>query len=289
VPKRSSPAITPTEPALLTEAVATARAKLEARVKVGDELLQRNVTSQADVQKLGADQRAASDYDRDLLRRLFTTEELKDEYKMAEYSPTISFGPLSPSEEVERYKERVSDRVAKLRSIIERLDLYQNPVISHAPTATSAASPDFTHAFLVHGRDEGARESVARFLTKLGIEPVILFEKASSGRTVIEKLEHYAKVPFAVVLLTPDDEGRLVGITDSLKPRARQNVLLELGFFVGKLGRENVCALCKSPIDVPSDWDGVVWVTMDEHDGWKTKLARELKAAGFTIDLTALL
>lgn len=289
--KKSSPAITPTEPPRLTEPVATARAKLEARVAVGEELLQRDAPSPApaDMQKFQADQQAASDYDRDLLRRLFTTEEVMREYQMAEYSPVMALGPLTPAAEIKRYKEMVSDRVAKLRSIIARLELYENPAASHAPPATPASRPDFTHAFVVHGRDDAARESVARFLTRLGIEPIILFEKASSGKTIIEKLEHYGKVPFAVVLLTPDDEGRLAGSSDALKPRARQNVLLELGFFVGKLGRENVCALCKPPIDVPSDWDGVVWVPMDEHDGWKTKLARELRAAGFTIDAGALL
>lgn len=95
--------------------------------------------------------------------------------------------------------------------------------------------------FVVHGHDEGAREAVARFLERIGFEAVILHEKANEGRTVIEKVEAHSDVGFAVVLLTPDDEGCVKG--GKLQPRARQNVLLELGYFIGKLTRKRVCTL----------------------------------------------
>ena len=117
------------------------------------------------------------------------------------------FRPPTPAEEAKRAKEKLSNRVAKLQSIIDRLGLYENRELSSPPPVTPLLAADFTHAFVVHGRDDAARESVARFLAKLGIEPIILFEKASSGKTIIEKLEHYANVSFAVVLLTPDDEA----------------------------------------------------------------------------------
>jgi predicted nucleotide-binding protein len=89
------------------------------------------------------------------------------------------------------------------------------------------------------------------------------------------------------VLLTPDDEGRQAGSNTELRPRARQNVILELGYFVGLLKRERVCALYKGDLELPSDWDGVVWVRMDDRGAWKLELARELKAAGFDVDLNA--
>lgn len=95
--------------------------------------------------------------------------------------------------------------------------------------------------FVVHGHDEGARESTSRFLERLGLTPVILHEQASEGRTLIEKLEHYGDVDFAVVLLTADDVGGKSAA--ELSPRARQNVIWELGYFVARLGRSNVCAL----------------------------------------------
>jgi hypothetical protein len=136
--------------------------------------------------------------------------------------------------------------------------------------------------FIVHGHDEGSRESVARFLEKIGFEPIILHEQANRGRTVIEKVEAHGDVGFAVVLLTPDDEGCVRG--GSLEPRARQNVLLELGYFIGRLGRDHVCALKRGELEIPSDFAGVVWELMDSSGGWKQALARELKAAGHYID-----
>ena len=137
--------------------------------------------------------------------------------------------------------------------------------------------------FIVHGHDEGARETVARFLEKIGFDPIILHEQANQGRTIIEKVEAHGDVGFAVVLLTGDDEGRIRGTTE-LRPRARQNVLLELGYFIGRLGRDRVCALKRGDVELPSDFAGVVWETMDAVTGWKQALGRELDAAGYSID-----
>lgn len=136
--------------------------------------------------------------------------------------------------------------------------------------------------FIVHGHDDGARESVARFLERQGFDAIILHEQANQGRTVIEKVEANSDVGFAVVLLTPDDEGCIKGGT--AEPRARQNVLLELGYFIGRLGRNKVCALKKGDLEIPSDFAGVVWEKMDNAGAWKQALGRELEAAGYQID-----
>ncbi|WP_321906156.1 nucleotide-binding protein [Paraburkholderia tropica] len=136
--------------------------------------------------------------------------------------------------------------------------------------------------FVVHGHDEGARETIARFLEKLDFKPIILHEQANQGRTVIEKIEAHGDVDFAVVLLTPDDEGCVKG--GEPRPRARQNVLLELGYFIGRLGREKVCALKRGDPEIPSDYLGVVWEAMDAGGNWKSALCRELDAAGHEID-----
>lgn len=142
--------------------------------------------------------------------------------------------------------------------------------------------PMTNKVFIVHGHDNGARETVARFLERIGFEAIILHEQANQGRTVIEKVEAHGEVGFAVVLLTPDDEGRVIG--GELEPRARQNVLLELGYFIGRLGRDKVCALKRGAVDIPSDFAGVVWEKMDEAGGWKQALGRELQAAGHIVD-----
>jgi len=139
--------------------------------------------------------------------------------------------------------------------------------------------------FLVHGHDESARETTARFLEKLNLKPIILHEQPNAGRTVIEKVEGYADVAFAVVLLTPDDVGGLKSAPQGIKPRARQNVIFELGYFIGKLGRSHVAALLKGDVEKPSDYDGVLYIPMDTAGAWKLRLARELKNAGLNIDL----
>jgi predicted nucleotide-binding protein len=136
--------------------------------------------------------------------------------------------------------------------------------------------------FVVHGHDDGAREAVARFLEQIGFEAIILHEQANQGRTIIEKVVAHGDVGFAVVLLTPDDEGCKKG--EPSKPRARQNVVLELGYFIGRLGRDRVCALTRGNVEIPSDFAGVVYESFDAAGGWRQALGRELQAAGFDVD-----
>jgi predicted nucleotide-binding protein len=120
-----------------------------------------------------------------------------------------------------------------------------------------------------------AREIVARFLASIDFKPIILHEQVNQGRTVIEKVEAHGDVGFAVVLLTPDDLG---------KAKDDDQLELELGYFLGRLGRPRVCTFTKGEIKVPSDFAGVVWTAMDDAGGWKQGLARELSAANYKID-----
>lgn len=143
--------------------------------------------------------------------------------------------------------------------------------------------------FLVHGRNEAALHSVARFLSQVGLSPVVLREQPSRGRAIIEKFIHYSDVEFAVVLLTSDDVGALAqDAPGALRRRARQNVIMELGFFLGKLGRDRVCALHEPEVEVPSDYAGVVFVPLDSGGAWRIALGKELRAAGLEIDLNAI-
>ena len=145
------------------------------------------------------------------------------------------------------------------------------------------------NVFIVHGHDTLAKLELARTLEKLKLSPIVLHEQVNEGRTIIEKFERDAsRVSFAVVLLTPDDNGYPNGKPLEIKPRARQNVILELGYFTGVLGRHRVCVLHKGNVEVPSDYLGVVNVTMDEAGAWKFSLAKELKQAGLLVDLNEL-
>ncbi|MEI6574438.1 MAG: nucleotide-binding protein [Alphaproteobacteria bacterium] len=144
------------------------------------------------------------------------------------------------------------------------------------------SKPHSKRIFIVHGHDDGMREAVARFLEQNDFQPIILHEKANQSRTVIEKVEAYSDVSFAVVLLSPDDEGCKRGETPV--PRVRQNVLLELGYFIGRLDRSNVCAFMRDTVEIPSDFCGVLAEKFDDNGGWRQILARELEAAGFELD-----
>lgn len=144
--------------------------------------------------------------------------------------------------------------------------------------------------FLVHGQNHGKRDTVALFLQNAGpgAKPVILEELANKGRTLVEKLEQHAgDSKFAVVLLTGDDEAGAPGaMRDERRLRARQNVILELGWFCGLLGREKVAVLYESDVELPSDIDGLAYIALDGD--WRKRLALELRSAGFDYSIDRL-
>ena len=151
---------------------------------------------------------------------------------------------------------------------------------------------DINKVFIVHGHSEEMKQSVARFIEKLGLEPIILHEHPNKGRTIIEKFSDYADVGYAIILLSADDLGYAVKANpNSAKHRARQNVILELGYFLGKLGRDKVAALFEKnkDIEIPSDFNGVLYIGYSDDDSWKFSIAKELKATGFNIDLNKII
>lgn len=164
-----------------------------------------------------------------------------------------------------------------------------DPTKFHAPsglnieTGERLPKPESSEIFVVHGHDEEVKQTVARFLERLHLQPIILHEQASRGRTLIEKLEAHADVGFAVILLTPDDLGRAQGEAQE-SPRARQNVIFEMGFFFARLSRHRVCAIYRG-VEVPSDIAGIAYLSYDHAGAWRVGLARELRAAGYDVDL----
>ena len=141
---------------------------------------------------------------------------------------------------------------------------------------TSAVAP--SRVFVVHGQNEATRSAVVAFLTAVGLQAIVLHEQANMGRHLLTKFIEEAKlVTFAVVVMTDDDIGSLKG--EKLASRARQNVILELGYFLSYLGQSRVCALISPGLQTPSDFDGIAYISMDEGGQWKIKLMRELRAA----------
>lgn len=196
-------------------------------------------------------------------------------------------------------KLKLEEGISKLQSFVLRLPLAVEPEALQTSPGTvdktvreRGRTADSTNVFIIHGQTAGGfREGVARFIEQLGLSPIILAEQASEGRTIIEKFEANAlDVGYAIALLTPEDRG--YGPADEPPPeanRARQNVILELGYFMAKLGRKNVVALRQEGLEVPTDILGIVYIPLDDAGAWKTLLARELKAAGYDIDPGKLL
>jgi len=283
MPSSTPDRATHSEPGLLVP-----RAQLEAdlsdRIAAGNELRNRNVAGPEGLQELQDDYYTWDEYNITLLKRSFTTSAIADTYQ----DLVLALGGQSTI--AEQYRELVDDiaeRIRRLKSIQSRLPLFSETQRDNAG-GRRGPGPDAQDVFIVHGHNEAVRQSVARFIRQVtDHEPIILHEQANSGRTVIEKFEQHAgAIGFAVVLLTADDEGGKRGSGD-IKLRARQNVILELGFFIGTLGRNRVAALHESGVELPSDVSGMLYTSLDSH--WRQDLGREMRAAGLTVDLNKAL
>ena len=212
--------------------------------------------------------------------------EYVEDFTEIKYSLGFAISGMPDSDFQDAYVRGLDRAASFLESMIDEIEEYWENDEQPAPNLSleSSAMEVTNEVFVVHGKDDGAKETVARFLTKLGLEPVVLREQPNQGRTIIEKFEQYAQVGFAIVLLTPDDTGAARDQCGNSQLRARQNVIFELGFFIGKLGRDRTCALRKADVEIPSDYDGVLYITMDDQEAWKLQLVRELKAAGLDVD-----
>ena len=279
----------PEPPVYLAMSRDAAATKISERTRAGEELKKRPITSLAEHSDVQKAYWTWSEYNEEMLRQMFTSSKIAEEY-----SSSIGFfgagGPRRLDAEIHELHEDIDTKIRRLTSIRDRLELFQlapGTQTSQPSVAARTAPPGGNdRVFVVHGHDEGAREAVARLLNSLGLTPIILHEQASEGRTIVEKLEHHGDVGYAVVLLTPDDVGG--GDRDSLMPRARQNVVFELGYFMARLGRQRVCALHRSEVDLPSDYMGVVYIPLDSAAAWRFSLAKELRAAGFPVDMNKL-
>jgi len=193
---------------------------------------------------------------------------------------------LPDSAHQRQFEKGIPQAITILQGLIDRLEEkradLEHATIGQGSPGQPVAGRD---VFIVHGHDEAAKEAVARFLQRLDLNPVILHEQPNVGRTIIEKFETYANVGFAVVLLTADDVGASREKPGDLSPRARQNVIFEMGFFVGRLGRSRVCVLYQEGVELPSDVEGLLYVPWDGKGAWRLELAREIKASGIDVDL----
>jgi len=164
------------------------------------------------------------------------------------------------------------------------------PIAASNGTARELVSPSNNKVFIVYGHDIECREQLELLLRRMKLEPVILQNLPIAGDTIIEKLEANIDVRYACVLLTPDDEGHPIGQPREKKLRARQNVILELGMFLVRLGRKRVAILHKGNLELPSDISGLIYIKFNRRvDEVKERLGAELQEAGFPINIKDLL
>lgn len=279
----------------LTIDIDTANNLISERIQLGEELINMPILNVEALSEAKSKYREWSSYNNELLKRIFSTSEVSNEY-----SAFLMYGFSSRrilADDIRNFRDEFKTRINRLISIRTRLPLFASliPGIEEIKEkqkdepAVDKVKELTNEIFIVHGRDEAVKLSVKIFLGKLGLNPIILSEQPNGGRTVIEKFEANADVGFAVVLLTPDDIGGLNLGGAEQKPRARQNVIFELGYFVGKLGRNKVCALYNQTVELPSDIVGVAYVALDAAGAWQLELAKELRAAGYNIDMNKLI
>jgi predicted nucleotide-binding protein len=288
---RKSPPEENALPTKLTVSREEAANRLETQIQKGYEIMHREFKTQNDLKVGRSDRGNWVKYTEEMLKRTFSTPQYAEEFLYAApplggMVPSRSRSEPSLHQQTQRLAETLDYKIKALASILERLGLIPEPEkVPKLVDETQPSAVSKRKVFVVHGSDEEAKQSVARFLEKLDLEAIILHEQPNQGRTIIEKLEAHDEVGFAVVLFTPDDVGAPKESESNLKSRARQNVVFELGYFIGKMGRSKVCVLHKESVEILSDYQGVLYVPMDKQGAWRLRLVKELKSAGIEIDL----
>lgn len=208
-----------------------------------------------------------------------------------EYENKIGFG--FGTDIVGEYKEDIERLNNQMRGDIEKLPLIKCSIDENVLPITPQDEELSNRIFIVHGHDGELKEKVARTLAQLGLEPVILHEQPDGGRTIIEKFEVNAEdCKFAVILLTADDLGQSTEEKEKgeePRARARQNVVFEMGYFMGRLGRPRVVVLLDRGVDKPGDLDGLVYVPTADDFEWKARLVKELKNCGYKVDANKII
>ena len=254
--------------------------KIQDRIEIGEQLRDRPIDAEHELDRVKADFRKWSNYNSTLLSKLFNNPSIAEEYAPLPYmsagSPNASL-----NHKIDSYQRKICQAISSLRGICDQLELYDEP--SNTPQSNIGDK-----IFIVHGHHEAAKQKIARFIENQDLAAIILDEQPI-GHTIIDKFEEYAdETGFAIVLLTGDDIGAPKDQEEKLQPRARQNVILEFGYFLAELGRKRIGVLYEEGVELPSDIEGLEYIPLDNADGWKIKLAKGMRTAGFEVDLNKI-
>lgn len=287
--KRTTKTIQEKEPTFLIKSKAKFKEELQERIILGDELLKTNIQTMDDFERLKNEYSSWHDYNLELLKQSFNKpyNEYRKHYDdIGSWSGFFLGGRTSPAQEVKEFIDKFNAKVDNLKKLVQKTDLLKSSEVEPV-NQIGEIEFDKSQVFIVHGHDDLAKVETARFIEQLGFNSIILHEQASSGLTIIEKIENYSNVGFGIVLYTPCDIGAKKGHETELKYRARQNVVFEHGYLIGKIGRKNVAALVKGDVETPNDISGVVYISMDND--WKLDLAKELRNSGYPVDMNKVI
>jgi predicted nucleotide-binding protein len=271
-----------------------AKNRLGERIEKGLELKQRKVDTREAYDLLLKDYQKWDAFNKELLKQLFSTDELAKEYS---YFGVAAIAMREPSlgEKIADAFKKVDNKIHRIDSIIERIELIpiDETKVSDLVTPSDNSTekqPRTKKVFVVHGRDEIAKTSLEVFLHEIGLEPVVLHRQADEGMTIIEKFEKHSDVGYVFILLTPDEVAYLAsedGKPDSERNkefRARPNVIFEFGYFIGKFGRSRVCCLYTGNVSLPSDVNGIIYKKFDKSiEEVAYSVIKDLKASGYAI------
>jgi predicted nucleotide-binding protein len=271
-----------------------AKRRLVERIERGQELTKTQVNTEAALETASHEYQKWSAFNTELLKQLFTSETLSNEYAAWwGFVGVVPREPQSLGQRIAEHHESVSEKLRRLDSIVERLELYPiaaSVVSEVAMRSTSESSNRNKKVFVVHGHDEIAKTNLEVFLHEIGLEPIVLHRQADQGLTVIEKFEKHADVGYAFVLLTPDEisylakEEPLEDAKRTKEKRARPNVIFEFGYFVGRLGRSRVCCIYTGDVMLPSDLNGLIYKRFEKSiDEVAYGIMKDLKAAGYDV------
>jgi len=268
-----------------------AKSRLQERIQKGLELKQAQINSREALDAAENEYSKWNSFNAELLKRIFSTQELADEYSRGIGFAISSMREPSLGEKIADLYKDVDQKIHRIDSIIERLELIPLSNAAVSPADELHRSPAKTNkVFVVHGHDEIAKTNLEVFLHEIGLEPVVLHRQADEGLTIIEKFEKHSDVGYAFILLTPDEIAYIKA--DESKDdnarhkefRARPNVIFEFGYFVGKLGRSRVCCLYTGDVSLPSDVSGMIYKKFANGiEEVAYSIINDLKASGYAI------
>lgn len=204
-------------------------------------------------------------------------------FESINFIPMILFGNELHSEYIEACANGLIEAKSIFEPYLKEMEQDMNNIPNLMDMKQNNKTLDLSKVFIVHGHDGEMREAIARIIENQGIHPIILSDEVNAGATIIEKIEKHSNVGAAICIFSPDDLGRSKKEATEHN-RARQNVVLETGYFMGKLGRERVIILSNGDLEFPSDLQGIVYTGSE----WKFKLLKELRKIGYEVDLNKL-